>query len=232
MSGIDDRVDRLRKSGVTLGPVPGLLGAAMTLLSFVRIDLADWPREAEAGLACLLGLAVFILARTGLHLAFREETPEDVIDRILGDDPDPSARRRATLVFRAHREVETILTAFESRSEPVRSAAARFEAEISELLKEALDDRATMARADVLLRRNLPRLSAAALAFAEHAGRADDVLDIDRLRTRIIDALNSFTNQAAAIRIRTLQDSEEKAQGEIEIFEESLSWLPELQTQQ
>lgn len=203
--------------------VPGLLGAGATLAVYLRFNLADWPREMEAGAAIAAGLAIFALSHWSVAQILREENRAEAMLARAGIDPDQSALRAAGMVEDARGRLAAMQRAGEHRRPALRAALADLEQRLETLFGDMLENPATTRRAEDLLRRSLPRVESAFLDYCRFAERGDGVIDTEQTRARLIEALVRTAEAADRARQDLIQASAEEADVSLRVLETTLA---------
>ncbi|KUF08762.1 hypothetical protein [Pseudoponticoccus marisrubri] len=203
--------------------LPGTLGAAAGLAVYLRFNLATWPREAEAGVAIALALAVFALARWSVTQLLREENRAEAMLARAGIDPHHGALRAARMVEEARARLHSMQAAGARRTPPLRAALDGLDAALEALFEDMLQNPETTRRAEDLLRRSLPRVEAAFLDYCRFAERGDGVVDTEQTRARMIAALEDTRQAAERARQDLIMASAEEADVALSVLEGTLA---------
>lgn len=203
--------------------VPGLLAASATLSVYLRFNLADWPREQEAAVAIVIGLAVYALARWSVAQILREENRAEAMLAQAGIDPGHSALRAAGMVEDARARLAAMQAAGRHRKPALREALSDLERRLEALFGDMLENPATTRRAEDLLRRSLPRVESAFLDYCRFAERGDGVIDTEQTRARLIEALGQTAEAADRARQDLILASAEEADVSLRVLETTLA---------
>jgi hypothetical protein len=203
--------------------VPGLIGAAATVAVYVRLDLANWPREYEAGAAITLGLAIFVISRWSVVQILRVENRAEAMLAQAGIDPDHNALRAARMVEDARTRLAFMRSAGANRKPELRAALTNLEERLEALIDDVLENPATARRADDLLRRSLPRVESAFLDYCRFAERGNGVVDTDETRARLITALDDTGTAADRAREDLIRATADDADVSLRVLEGTLA---------
>lgn len=203
--------------------VPGLLGAVATLAIYFQLNLADWPREYEAGVAIVLALVIFALARWCVAQIVREESRAEAMLAQAGIEPDQTALRAAKLVAQARTRLSAMQSAGRQRKPELQDALTDLNKRLEALFADMLHNPQTVRRADDLLRRSLPRVDAAFLDYCRFAERGNGVVDTDETRARLIAALGDTGNAADRAREDLIMATGEDADVSLRVLEGTLA---------
>jgi len=202
---------------------PGLIGAGATLTVYLRLNVASWPRELEAGVAIAIGLAVLAITRWSVTQILKEENQAEAMLAQAGITPDQSALRAAGIVEDARARLRSMQSAGKHRKPVLRKALADLERQLEGLFDDMLENPETTHRAEDLLRRSLPRVEAAFLDYCRFAERGDGLVDTEQTRARLIAALGDTGAAADRARQDVIMASAEEADVSLRVLESTLA---------
>ena len=206
-----------------LHALPAVIGMAAALALFARLDLAAWPREAEAALAIAAGWAFWASATAALTaILLRENRLER---RLLeaGIALDADLLRAARAIEAAELQWSGLRGALEEAAPPALQAPlAEADRHLGRVVGLVLTAPNTVGQVRPLLSKSLPRLVDAMSGYLAVVGRSAPGQDISAQTDRAVAALELFAGQARAIEASLFAALQDEADISLEVFDESV----------